>query len=119
MSTKLEQAETVNLSGVSIYIFHSDSSVSTGCLRLDTGSSLDKHNRPVEEWLVQIEGESAVKLFNGDEVEEEVVMKCGDSLKILANQYHQHTNIGNQESLSSWHFDGDITTLISKLRGLS
>jgi mannose-6-phosphate isomerase-like protein (cupin superfamily) len=105
------------LPGATIYIFQSDENLSTGCLRLDPDSSLDKHNRPVEEWLVQIEGESVVKLFEGDEVEE-VVMRRGDSLKIPANQYHKHTNVSGTESLTSWHFDGDTTAVINKLRAL-
>lgn len=116
---QLSKLESIDLDTGTIYILHSDKKTSIGFLRLDPGRSLDRHNRPVDEWLVQIEGISVVKLYEDERVVNEVTLKRGDSLLIPANQYHQHTNPNNQESLTSWHFDGDIAEVIKKLRSQS
>jgi|HubBroStandDraft_4_1064222.scaffolds.fasta_scaffold480472_2 mannose-6-phosphate isomerase-like protein (cupin superfamily) len=116
MSLDLSQIEAIPLPGATVYVLKSDVQQSIGFLRLDPLGSLAKHNRPVEEWLVQIEGTSTMKLFDNDEVIKEVTLKRGDSLRIPASQYHQHTNQETTQSLTSWHFDGDITEVIEEQR---
>lgn len=115
----LTMAESIQLPEGTIYICESDSMHSVGFLRLNPNQKLAKHNRPVEEWLVQIEGASVVILYKDDKIDDEIRLKRGDSLRIPENQYHQHTNPENQECLTSWHFDGDITKVIEVLRSTS
>lgn len=116
---QLSKLEPIDLDAGTIYILNSDRKTSIGFLRLDPGRSLDRHNRPVEEWLVQVEGVSVVRLYEDRRVVKEAMLKRGDSLLIPANQYHQHTNPNSQESLTSWHFDGDVSEVINKLRSLT
>ncbi len=108
-----QKIETVD--GI-IYLGPSDTKRSIGFLLLLPKQQLPKHNRPIEEWLVQTEGSSIIILYNNEVVEKKVVLRRGDSLKIPANQFHQHTNPTNKASLTSWRFDGDITDIINKLR---
>ncbi len=88
-------------------------------LLLNPKQKLAKHNRPVEEWLVQIEGLSVVVLYEENTIVDEIWLTRGESLRIPKNQYHQHTNHEDTECLTSWHFDGDITEVIQGLRALA
>lgn len=113
----LHTCENIALPSGNIYILHCDQQQSVGFLRLHPNCSLKPHNRPVEEWLTQVEGVTVVKLYEGEEITQEVTLKRGDMLKIPANQFHQHTNQeSDSESLTSWHFEGDITRVIEELR---
>lgn len=116
MDLDITHSEAIRIPKATVYVVSSDISQSTGFLRLAPAGSLDKHNRPVEEWLVQIEGISIIKLFDNDKEVKAVTLQRGDSLRIPANQFHQHTNQGQTESLTSWHFDGDITEVIEQQR---
>src|SRR5438876_685792 len=100
MTLDPQAAEAITFPGATVYILHADSTKSIGFLRLQPQSALERHNRPVTEWLVQIEGTSVVSLYENDELARQVTLNRGDSLKIPANQYHQHTNqgdVGSQE----------------------
>lgn len=116
MNLDITNSEALRFPEATVYVVNSDSSQSTGFLRLGPAGSLDKHNRPVEEWLVQVEGTSIIKLFDKDKEVKAVTLKRGDSLRIPANQFHRHTNQEQTESLTSWHFDGDITEIIEQQR---
>jgi mannose-6-phosphate isomerase-like protein (cupin superfamily) len=112
----IAKSEAIRVTGGTVYVCHSDEKLSVGFLRLEPHESLAKHNRPVKEWLVQVEGISVVNLYENNELVEAATLKRGDSLLIPAKQFHQHTNAGDAESLTSWHFDGDITEVIAGLR---
>lgn len=112
----LQQSEAITLPEATIYILHADKTKSLGFLRLQPNSELNRHNRPVEEWLVQVEGTSIINLYEDNKLIRQVVLNRGDNLKIPANQYHQHANQTDDESLTSWHFDGDIMSIIEQLR---
>ena len=99
-----------------IIVSYSDSKLSTGVLHLRPGQGLDKHNRPVAEQLVQITGICNMKLFDGDSLLREVILRQGDSLVIPAHQYHIHSNSTNEASVTLWKFEGDITAVIQKIR---
>ncbi|MGC1176691.1 MAG: hypothetical protein WA843_01355 [Candidatus Saccharimonadales bacterium] len=66
MSLDIQQSEAIKLAKATIYICRSDKAQSIGFLRLEAHGALPKHNRPVEEWLVQVEGESVVRLYEND-----------------------------------------------------
>lgn len=116
MALDVTSFENISLPGANIYIGPCDEHKSIGFLRLDPHASIPKHNRPAEEWLVQTEGTSEVILFDGEKEIKRVTLKRGDSMKIPANQFHQHTNKDNTESLTSWRFDGNILGIIENLK---
>lgn len=88
---------------------------STGLLHLHPDSSLEKHNRPVGEQLVQVFGACIMRLYDGENFEE-IELKEGDELFIVAKQFHMHTNPFDQDSITAWRFDGDITEVIKGQR---
>jgi len=103
--------ETFDLPQGKLIVAHSDKNLSVGLLKLMAKQELDKHNRHVEEELVQIAGTSVIK-FDG----EEVVLKEGDKIIIPANQFHIHSNQSDSESVTLWKFKGDITSIIEAFR---
>ena len=98
-----------------IAIENSDKKSSKGYLLLNPKAELEKHNRPVDEHLIQIEGSSSIKLFKNDEITE-ITMKEGDALIIPTNKFHIHSNQGNKISITMWEFPGDITSIIQNIR---
>jgi hypothetical protein len=110
----IAKSEAIRVTGGTVYVCHSDEKLSVGFLRLEPHESLAKHNRPIKEWLV-VEGVSVVNLYDNNELVEAATLKRGDSL-LTAKQFRQHTNAGDAELLTSWHFDGDITEVIAGLR---
>jgi len=98
-----------------IFIGPSDKKLSFGYLELASTKKLAKHNRPVDEELIQIEGESVMVLFD-DKDSKEIVLKKGDYLKIPANQFHIHENRSSSKSLTLWKFEGDIHEIIQNIK---
>lgn len=93
-----------------------DKNSSIGLLELDPNQALEKHNKPVDEELVQIQGSCVMRLFNDDKLTKEVILNEGDKLIIPANQFHIHSNSFNEKSLTSWKFEGDIVDVIENIR---
>ncbi|MFB6294933.1 MAG: cupin domain-containing protein [Candidatus Nanohaloarchaea archaeon] len=87
-----------------------------GTLTLHPEESLERHNRPVDEQLLQLHGTSEMELYSGDELEETVELTPGDTLTIPAGKYHAHTNPGGERSVTVWRFDGDIRGIIEDIR---
>ena len=100
----------------SITVIHYDSNFSIGLLELNPNKKLPKHNRPADEELVQIFGTSTMKLFDGNNLVKEVVLKEGERLIIPANQFHVHSNPTNKKSITSWKFNGDIVNIIENIK---
>ncbi len=98
-----------------LFISHSDKKLSTGLLLLNPHTEFQKHNRPVQEQLVQVFGGCTIKIFENGEIKE-ISLKEGGKLKIRPNQYHIHSNPYNNISITLWKFDGDITEIIRNLR---
>ncbi len=98
-----------------IIIGFSNRELSIGLLVLNSGQSLPKHNRPVNEELLQIKGKCMMKVFSEDS-SHEIELNENSSLKIPANTFHIHSNPFNQESITLWKFQGDITSIIDKIR---
>ena len=107
----IEKCEVIDLPQGKIYLGHSDEKQSVGYLELNPGKALDKHNRPVDEKLVQIKGTSTMKFG-----EEEVILNKGDIIVIPANKFHVHANDSENVSITYWEFNGDIIEIINKIR---
>lgn len=107
--------ELYNLPQGMISIAYCDENRCIGTLELAPGAALDKHNRPVEEQLIQLQGACVMKLFDGEDVED-VRLEEGDSLDIAANRFHAHTNPTDERSVTMWRFDGDIRGIIQDIR---
>ena len=100
-----------------IAVTHSDAKMSLGLLDLLPGEKLAKHNRPVDEELVQIYGTSLYQLFDKDnKVFKEVELKEGEKVVIPARQFHIHSNPYKKRSITLWKFEGDITEIIQNIR---
>ena len=113
---RLQDYEVINLPGANIYFGPHDEHQAVGFLRLDPHGTLLKHARPVEEWLGQAGGGSDIIFLEDDKETKRVSLKRGTSLKIPPNQLHQHINPTDDESLTSWHFDGNILNVIDDIR---
>ena len=99
-----------------IIVSESSTDLSIGLLDLNPGKELAKHNRPVDEELLQVHGSCVMKLYESNGVIKEVVLHKGESLTIPANQYHIHSNPTDGQSLTLWKFPGDITEVIAHIR---
>lgn len=89
-------------------------SQSIGTLALNEGAELDRHSRPVDEQLLQIEGTGGVRVFH-ENSSEEILLKEGDTYVIPDGQEHQHLNMGDGRSVVIWRFDGDILDVIDDI----
>ena len=94
-----------------IYIGRSDNKLSVGYLELEPHTELDRHSRPVDEELTQIDGVSVIVLDD-----KEIILRKGEKLIIPANVKHIHENRSDEKSLTFWSFEGDITNIINKIR---
>ncbi len=102
-----------------ITIVHDEPKLSIGLLELNPNQSLDKHHRPIAEDLLQIQGESIIKIFNGDKLESKRILKKGEHIKIPANMNHIHSNETGNSSLTLWKFNGDISEILKAIRNTS
>ena len=93
-----------------------DEKSSAGSLELNSNQSLEKHNRPVNEELIQIYGSCVMKLFDGNKPEKEVILNKGEKLIIPVNQYHIHSNSSDGKSITLWKFKGNIVDIINNIR---
>ncbi|HLD78282.1 MAG TPA: hypothetical protein VJB16_04610 [archaeon] len=98
-----------------ITIGFSDEQLSIGLLSLRPGKSLEKHNRPVAEQLLQVRGSCVMQLFDGGSVKD-IELKEGDTLTIPANRFHIHSSPSEDESITLWKFEGDILSVLEKIR---
>jgi quercetin dioxygenase-like cupin family protein len=99
-----------------ITVSHCTEDLSIGTLKLDPGAELDRHNRPVDEKLLQIQGSGGLRIFEDDGEEREVIFEEGDTFEIPADKDHQHINPSDEESIVIWKFEGDITGIIEDIR---
>ena len=98
-----------------IIVSFSDENQSIGLLELNSYQELEKHNRPVNEELVQISGSCLIKLYN-DKLVEEIVLNEGEKLIIKTNQFHIHSNPSNNKSITLWKFEGNVVDIIKNIR---
>lgn len=111
--------ETHQIQEGELIICHSDKDSSCGFLKLNGNQELEKHNRPVDEELVQLSGKSTIKLFNDRDMTKEIELTKGSKFTVPANQYHIHSNNNDIESITLWNFEGDIVNIIEKIRNQS
>jgi len=109
-------SETYKLSQGKIIINKSDSNFSEGVLILNSHSELPKHNRPVDEVLTQISGQTSIKILKDDGAIEEIILKEKEGFTIPKNEYHIHANPNDDFSETLWSFKGDVTEVIENIR---
>ena len=98
-----------------IYIGLSTVKKSVGYLELNPKQSLTLHHRPAIEKLTQVRGKCDVLVYD-DQKSKLVTLNPDDTLIIKpAGTYHIHINPYNDDSLTYWDFDGDITQIIEEL----
>lgn len=112
----MKQTEIYKLPQGLITISHCDKQLSIGLLELNPGQALSRHNRPVDEELVQISGSCTMKMFRGEDLVKRVVLKERERLVILANQDHIHSNPTEERSITLWKFEGNVVDIIESIR---
>ncbi len=110
------QCELYRLPTAKIYIGKSDLSESYGFLELKPGMAMDKHSYPVAENLTQVNGTSEVEMFADSGQITITKLTSGQTLTIPANQHHVHSNKGPADSLTFWHFAGDVSSIIADIK---
>lgn len=108
--------EIYNIPQGKMMIISCDENLSVGLLELNPNQELSKHNRPVNEELIQVSGTSIIKLFDKDKIVKEINLNEGKKLKILANQFHIHSNSTDDKSITLWKFEGNIIKIIEQIR---
>ena len=99
------------------YFTYSSPEFTTGVMVIAPHKELPKHNRPLAvEHLVQISSICIMKLFTDETNFEEKVMNPGDYIQIPQAQYHIHSNPSDQESITLFRAEGDITKVMEIIR---
>ncbi|MEW6610052.1 MAG: hypothetical protein AB1352_00270 [Patescibacteria group bacterium] len=113
---QLQDAERLLLDGYTVYIVSATRARSEGYLELPPGKEMQRHHRPAEERLKQVEGDCVVTIF--DTIGEPVVHELtrGTELIIPAMMEHVHANPYGKASLTHWQFDGDVMDVIEEQR---
>ncbi len=116
---QLQDAERLDLGVYTLYIVSATHARSEGYLELPPGKEMQRHHRPVEERLKQIEGDSVVTVFenNGEPVVHE--LPRGAELNIPAVTEHIHANPYGKPSFTHWRFEGDVIDTLEEQRMLA
>jgi quercetin dioxygenase-like cupin family protein len=104
--------------GVARFCFsHSDGQFTTGVMILKSNAELPKHNRPLAfENLLQVSGVSMMSLLDEDgELQNSYELRPGTALRMEKGQWHIHANPFEEESVTLFKAEGDITDVIKKL----
>lgn len=97
---------------------HSDEHFTTGVMIIPPKVELTKHNRPLAfENLLQISGRCEMRLLTEDGILQATHrLDSGDYLHMSKGQWHIHANPFDEISATLFKADGDITTIVQKLR---
>lgn len=97
---------------------HSDESFTTGVLILKPDTELPKHNRPLAfENLTQVSGISQLTLLDEQgTVEVSYDLRPGTLLRMKKGQWHIHSNPFEEESITFFKAQGDITEVVAQIR---
>jgi quercetin dioxygenase-like cupin family protein len=97
---------------------HVGSDFTTGVLVLKSDTELPKHHRPLAyEHLLQITGVSLVTLLDEDgNVESTHELRPGTALRMKKGQWHIHANPFDEESVTQFKAEGDITGIVETMR---
>jgi len=102
---------------VKFFFTHSSPEFTTGVMVIQPHKELPKHNRPwAIEHLVQISSSCVMKLFVDEKNFEEISMDPGAYIQIPQAQYHIHSNPTDQESVTLFRAEGDITKVMESIR---
>jgi quercetin dioxygenase-like cupin family protein len=104
--------------GVRFCFSHSDKQFTTGVLIIKPNVEIPKHNRPLAvENLLQVAGTCTMTLLGeNDEIESVHELGPGNNLRMDRGQWHIHANTGEEESVTLFKAEGDITEVISELK---
>ncbi len=102
--------------GAVTHVIESNRLRSLGYYELAPEATVERTRLPLEEKLIQVEGESYVTVF--DEMEGPIThhLSHGSVLKILPGEDHTHINQSGHVSWTKWEFDGDATELVNRWR---
>lgn len=113
----IDTCDKVTIDQGAFYLGESTKEKSVGYLELKPHSSLVIHNRwgGIEN-LTQVKGSCVMVVF--DKAEGGTYkLDEGDMLRIQPEGvWHIHVNPFNEESLTYWHFEGDIRKIVESIR---
>lgn len=100
------------------YFSHSDKEFTTGTLVLKPDTELTRHNRPLAfENLVQVSGTCQLTLTSeAGEVEASYDLRPGMAIRMKKGQWHIHANPFEEESVTLFKAEGDITEIVETMR---
>ena len=113
----IKKCDKVKIDQGAFYLGASTKEKSVGYLELKPKTSLVLHNRwgGIEN-LTQIKGSCLIIVFDKPEGTNHKLNK-GDRLKIKPEGvWHIHVNPFDKQSLTYWHFEGDIREVIKSIR---
>ncbi|MDD3647270.1 MAG: cupin domain-containing protein [Candidatus Dojkabacteria bacterium] len=113
----IEKCQNVKIAEGCFYLGPSTKEQSVGYLELNPYSSLPIHNRPTGiEKLTQVEGKCSIAIWD---IERGRVVMLEEGMMLVLKPkgvWHIHANPSEEKSLTYWDFDGDIRSIISKIR---
>jgi len=103
---------------VRFYFSYVSKSFSTGAIVMASDSELPRHHRPAAfENLVQLAGVSQLSLTDeSGEVQHTYELRPGTAIRMQKGQWHIHANPYDEESVTQFFADGDITDIIETVR---
>ncbi len=100
------------------YFSHSDREFTTGTIVLKPDAELPPHSRALAyDNLMQVAGVCQLSLTNvGGEVETTYDLRPGVAIRLPKGQWHIHANPFEEESVTLFRADGDITEAVEAIR---
>ena len=113
---ELEDCDVYKTQEGILYIGRSDQFMSIGFIEIEPSKETTKRSRPVPGFLKQIEGSSTIKIYNGDKIEDEILLKKDESIKIEANKNYIIKCEGTERCMLFWKFSGDVTEAFENMK---
>lgn len=113
----INKCDKIEIEQGAFYLGESDEEKSVGYLELKPQSSLTIHNRwgGIEN-LTQVKGTCVMVVFDKPEGTNHLLHE-DDTLRIEPEGvWHIHVNPTEEQSLTYWHFEGDIRNIIESIR---
>lgn len=97
---------------------HTGKDMTAGVLILKSNTELPKHERPLAfENLLQVSGESRLALLDRHgELQTSYTLSPGTSIHLQKGQWHIHSNPYEEESITLFKAEGDISQAVAALR---
>ena len=93
-----------------------DKNLSVWLLELNGKQKLEKHNRQVNEELLQVYWSCDIEVFDNEKVIKKITLNEWESIIIPANQFHIHKNSTDKKSITMWKFKWDVLSSVKIIK---